>query len=484
MHFAKAMKQESTWIKTENGADAKNTSGNALLDMYGSMGAMRNRREDDITTMFDDAYKEDPLGATRCMFYLRDVRGGCGERHIFRILLKHVAQHYTEALIKNIGLIGEYGRWDDIYSLVGTPAEDAMWTAVSIQLYADIESVLNGKPCSLLAKWLKNLNCSSKNTRSMARYTAKKLGLTEKQYRQICTSLRKYIDVVEIRMANGTWDTIKYPHVPARAMMIYRNAFKRHDPERFQKYLDDVRGGQERINAATLYPYDIVEKCMFKREKNDVLEALWQNLPDYVQGDFNAVVMADVSGSMYYRPLATSIGLALYFAERNTGPYHNLFMTFSEYPSFVEVKGSTLEEKIRRINSSKWGFNTNLTRAMEEILAVARRNNCSQEDMPKALIIISDMEIDGCVGNEDRRLFYEKMSQRFEAAGYKIPNVIFWNVDSRHDTFHADSESVGVQLVSGQSASIFKNIMAGLDRTPVEAMYAVLNGPRYSRIKI
>ena len=488
MNFSEAMREESKWTKTENGADAKNTTDSALLDMFATIGSMRSRSEDEIIQKFELAFQEDPLGAMRCLFYARDIRGGLGERRVFRVLLPYVAEKHKSELDKNLRLVPEYGRFDDFYSLIGTQVEDRMWECVKKQLSLDIINMQDDEPCSLLAKWLKKADASSPNTRKLGIYTAKKLGMSVYDYKRLCVKLRRYIDVVEQRMSANEWDTINYPAVPSRAMMNYRKAFARHDQERFDEYLNKVQSGEQKINSATLYPYDIVEKILYCGEDSKVLEVQWNNLPDYVDGDVNAVVMADVSGSMECnaggRPLATSIGLAMYFAERNKGAYHNLFMTFSGNPQFVEVKGKTITQKISFISNADWGMNTDLEKALMRILDVAIENHCSQEEMPKSLIIISDMEIDACTNQNHRENFYDYVSRVYEEHGYKIPNVVFWNVDSRHDVFLADKNRKGVQLVSGQSASTFKNLIGCVDKTPVEMMYEVLNSDRYQAIQI
>lgn len=487
MNFSEVMREESKWTKTENGADAKNTTNSALLDMFATIGSMRIRSEDEIIQKFELAFQEDPLGAMRCLFYARDIRGGLGERRVFRVLLPYIAKNHPGAMHKTLKFVSEYGRWDDLYSLINTYFESDMWALIRNQLVQDRNAMEVNKPCSLLAKWLKKADASSPNTRKLGIYTAKELGMSVYDYKRLCVKLRRYIDVVEQRMSANEWDTINYPAVPSRAMMNYRKAFARHDQERFDQYLNKVQSGEQKINSATLYPYDIVEKILYGHEDSKVLEAQWDNLPDYVDGDVNAVVMADVSGSMSWyggRPLATSIGLAMYFAERNKGAYHNLFMTFSENPQFVELKGNTIFHKIKFISRADWGSNTDLEKALLKILDVAIENHCSQKEMPKSLIIISDMEIDEADGQNHRENFYDYVSRVYEEHGYKIPNVVFWNVNSRHDVFLADKNRKGVQLVSGQSASTFKNLIGCVDKTPVEMMYSVLNSERYQAIQI
>lgn len=486
MNFSEVMKEESKWTKTENGADAKNTTDSDLLDMFATIGSMRTRSENEIIKKFELAFQEDPLGAMRCLFYARDIRGGLGEKRVFRVLLPYIAEKHTEELRKNLYYIPQYGRYDDFYSLIDTKLEDAMWEKVKERLALDCIAMQGDEkePCSLLAKWLKKADASSQNTRKLGIYTAKKLGMSVYDYKRLCNRLRKHIDVVEQRMSARQWDSINYPAVPSRAMMNYRKAFARHDEERFEEYINNVSSGKEKINAATLYPYDIVEKILYSHKDSKVLEAQWDNLPNYVDGDMNAVVMADVSGSMCGRPMATSIGLAMYFAERNKGAYHNLFMTFSGNPEFVEIKGNTITQKIDFISKASWNMDTDLEAALLKILEVAIENHCSQEEMPKSLIIISDMEINRCTNQKHGENFYDYVSRIYKDNGYKIPNMVFWNVNSRHDVFLSDKDRKGVQLVSGQSASTFKNLIGCVDKTPVEMMYSVLNSERYQAIQI
>ena len=294
--------------------------------------------------------------------------------------------------------------------------------------------------------------------------------------------MRRHIGVVEGLMSAGEWEKIRYSDVPGRAMMIYRDAFMRHDKDRFGEYLNRVLEGKEDIHSSTLYPYDIVEKFLYHDEESKVLELQWRQLPNYINDEMQVIVMADVSGSMHGRPMATSIGMAIYFAERNQGAYHNLFMTFSSNPQIITLKGETLEQKIRYVEKAGWRMNTNLKAAFEKVLEIAVKNQIPQHEMPKSILVISDMEIDGC-GNRDWT-FYEQMKQKFWNYGYEIPNIVFWNVDSRHDVFHADAARVGVQLCSGQSVTAFKQIMSSVGCTPVEMMEKVINSERYECIKI
>ena len=489
MNFSEALTNESRKKYTENGAEAYNSTSNALLDLFGTIGSFRERNKNDLYVAIEEAYKEDPLFATKIIFYARDIREGCGERDTFRTAIHYLAEKHPEAIYPNIELIAEYGRWDDLYCLVGTPVEDIMWRIMCNQFQDDCINYFNGKPISLLAKWIKTPDASSKETRHLGCLTAHKLGYASiSAFKKILRALRAYLKVTEVNMTANRWGNIEYSAVPSNAMNKYRCAFYRHDADRFEKFLDKAVDGEVKINSSTLYPYDIIEKYLYRGEDSKVLEAQWNQLPNYVEEGTNAIVMADVSGSMTGRPMATSIGLAMYFAERNIGAYHNLFMTFSEKPSVVKIKGSTLSQKIVSIHNSSWGFNTNLESAFKKVLDIAIDNNVAPEEMVKSIIVISDMEIDNCTyngrGGKNSWSFYDKMRDMYAEHGYEIPNIIFWNVNARNNTFHADATRKGVQLCSGSSINTFKQIMGCIGMTPVEMMEKVINSERYSKITI
>ena len=488
MNFAEAAKNTTKFTRTENGAVALNTTGNHLLDFFGIVGSLRDADETRVTRLFGDAYKEDPLMATKIAYYGRDIREGLGERKTFRTLIRYMAEYHKEALIPNLDLIGVYGRYDDLYELIGTPVEDEMWAAMKKQFEEDVENLHADKAVSLLAKWIKTADASSAKTRELGILTAQKLGYPVYNFKRIVRALRMKIGVIESLMSQGKWDEIEYSAVPSRAMMIYREAFKRHDMDRYNAFIDKAVNGEAKINSSTLYPYDLIEKVFnigygrYYLKEDKTVEAQWRQLPNYVEPGTNALVIADTSGSMSGRPLNTALGLAIYFAERNTGAYHNMWMSFSANPHIHTIKGETLVQKLKSIDMRDWQMNTNLKAAFELVLDIAVKNNVSQDEMPKSLIVISDMEIDHC-GNREWT-FYEKMYNKFAKAGYELPNIIFWNVASRHDVFHADAKRRGVQLCSGQSTTVFKQVMDCVGMTPTEAMYKIINSERYEPIRV
>ena len=488
MNFAEAALRNAAFTRTENGAAALNTTGDARLDFFGAAGSLRTAQKERINRLFSEAWKQDPLFATKIAFYARDVRGGLGERQTFRTLLQYMAENHPEALRPNLDLIGVYGRYDDLYALIGTPLENEMWAAMKAQFEEDRRNLQAGNAVSLLAKWIRTADASSENTRRLGILTAQKLGYSVYEFKRLVRAMRKHIGIVEALMSAGRWDEIRYSAVPSRAMMIYRNAFMKHDAVRYGEFVQRAVRGEETVHSAALYPYDIVEKVMemswngCRITEDDTLEAQWRQLPSYVEPGTNALVIADTSGSMYGRPMATSVGLAVYFAERNTGPFHNLFMSFSGTSRFQMLKGETLAQKIAGINMNDWANNTNLEAAFHNVLVTAVRNHVPAKEMPKPLIVISDMEIDYC--GDRNWTFYDMMSRRFREYGYQIPNIVFWNVASRHDVFHADRNRTGVQLVSGQSAAVFRQVMQCVGFTPVEAMERIINSERYAAIEV
>lgn len=490
MNFAEAAKKTTEFTLTENGAFAYNTAAQgALLDMFGVAGALRSRSEGEIIAKFKDAFAEDALLATKLLFYAGNIRGGLGERRTFQICLNWLAQNHPEIAIKNIMNVPHFNRWDIlIKAYLGTDAEDQMWTVVEQQLRQDCHNYCEKQPISLLVKWLPSVNASSKITRQMAKIAYCKLHfLNEKEYRTVLHQLREYLNVVENLMSHGRWNEINYEAVPSKAMLRYRNAYAKKDNERFREYQQKLAKGEAKINASTLYPYDLVEKYTnhgyyAQMKEDEIVEAQWKALPNYLTKPKNILVMADVSGSMSGRPMDTSVGLAIYFAERNQGDYHNLYMTFTNRPHYVQIKEkATLAQKIRQVMTTDVGYNTNLEKAFETILATAATMNVSPENMPEALVVISDMEIDNymCWYGVD---FVDEMKKRFEAKGYQFPKLILWNVEARKDTFLTQSQDV--IMISGHSPSQFKALINCLDKSGYEVMLEVLNDPMYDCVTI
>lgn len=506
MNFAKAMENKSNWKLTENGAPARTTTGNSLIDLFAIIGAMRERPEADIISMWENAYRENPELAVRMIFYAGDIRGiGLGERRTFRILIKHLANIHPAVMRKNIENIPYYNRWDSLYELVATPCEQDMWNLVCVQWLEDYGNMTHKKPISLMAKWLASVNASSKKTCMLGHKTARELGLSEITYRRALSKLRAYLKVVEKSMSAQEWATIEYSAVPSYAMKNYSKAFARHDRDRFSSYKESLEQkiadgtiSQKDIKSATLFPYDLVRKYIdndtsdwfrsnYIGPYDTITEAQWKALPDYLDEEANVVVMADVSGSMYspnYQPISASLGLALYFAQHNKGIYHNKYMTFTDRPSFLTInENASLRDQLAQVWSEGVGYSTNLERAFMYILDTAIENNVKPEEMPKALVVVSDMEIDPFFRGKGLD-FLEEMMRRFRNAGYTMPKVLFWNVEGRNSTFHAKATNPNAVFASGYSASAFTSIVKGINKTAYEVMYDTLMDAQYDRVAI
>ena len=494
MNFANAVKTNTNTKTTENGAFAYSTTGKALLDLFAQIGALRPRSEREIADKYAAAFAVDPMLATKMLFYAGNVRGGLGERRTFRICLKWLAQNHADIVVKNAALIPHFNRWDSMFVLIGTAAEKEMWKVIADQLNSDMAAVAASKhtkkpqTISLLAKWMPTETASSADTRALARKCMTNLGLTPRAYRKVLSAPRRHLKVVETSISAQEWTAIQYSQVPSYAMKNYRSAFGKHDPDGFAAYKASLVKGEVKVNAATLFPYDLVHQYLNKGwyrtvTADDIIEAQWKALPNYVEGENNILVMADVSGSMSGRPMETSIGLATYFAQRNKGDYHNLYMTFTDQPHFIEIReGATLAETITQVMRTDVGYNTNLEAAFNEILAHAVRNRVSNKDMPKALVVISDMEIDRYV----RRYgldFVDAMRAKFARHGYILPKLILWNVEARNDTFLTKQD--GVLMVSGQAASTFRELCGNLDgKTAWDLMLETLGNKMYDCVRI
>lgn len=491
MNFANVMKKQAQTKLTENGAVAYNTLNNSLLDLFAVIGALRPQSESEIEQKFVRAFNEDKLLATKMLFYAGNIRGGLGERRTFRVCLKWLAKNYPEIVVKNMVNIPLFNRWDSLFVLENTPVESAMWEFIKVQLMSDIRAMKKNQSVSLLAKWLPSENTSSKRTVRLAQKAMSALYMTPRNYRKTLSALRKYIKVVERDMSANQWGDINYEGVPSYAMKNYRNAFAKHDAIRFSNYIASLNKGEAKINASTLFPYDLVREYVnevwiwgCRNAKLDpVVEAQWKALPNYIEGENNYVVMADISGSMEGRPIMTSIGLAIYFAERNKGDYHNTYMTFTDKPHFINIKeGATLLENVKTVANTDIGYNTNLEAAFDYILSNAIYNNVSNEDMPKALIVISDMEIDRYMSRRGLG-FVDTMKEKFNAAEYEMPKIILWNVEARQDTYL--SQNPDVIYVSGSSPSVFKSFIGALNgETAYDVMLKTLNDKMYDCVQI
>lgn len=491
-----ALENYSNYKTTENGATALKSTKSMVYDMFALGGAYRTRSDEDCILLFKNAIEENPLLGLKCLFYLRDAREGQGERRFFRVCLTWLAKNYPGTVLNNIDSISEYGRWDDLYCLVDTPIEKDMFAAVRKQINLDLES----KTPSLCAKWLKSENTSSYKSRELGNKTRKALGLSHKQYRKILSHLREKINVVERLMSANRWDLIEFDKLPSKAGFIYKNAFARRDIIK-EKYKTFITDSNTKVNAKTLYPYEVVAeaaKYRYNRSRMEETERAainkyWDNLTDYFNGaSLNALAVVDTSGSMYGQPLDVAISLGLYCADKAKGPFNNHFISFSSRPQFIKCEGIDFVDKVHRIYSYNLCENTNLEATFDLVLRTAIQNRLSQDDLPANLIIISDMEIDMARGNYSWGRSYGSsqasstettmatIRRKWEQAGYKMPHLIYWNVNARNNTIL--DENSDTTYVSGMSPVIFEQIMQ--NKTGYDLMLDKLNSKRYDAITL
>lgn len=500
--FLNGLTNATNYRYTENGALTHKSTRSALLDMFAMGAAMRKRSDEDVIVMFRNAFAENPVYALKCLFYIRDVRGGQGERRFFRTCMKDLAVQNTDAARRNLKYVPEFGRWDDLYVFVGTPLEDAAFEIMKEQLALDVQC----KTPSLLAKWLKSENTSSKASRKLAQRTREYLGMTHKQYRKTLSILRERINVLERLMSAGKWDEIEFDKIPSKAGMIYKNAFARHDLERaksekeVQTYADFAKDTTKKVNAKTLYPYECVEEALknYYSSMNNTQRLMtnkyWENLADYFNGaTFNGICVADTSGSMHGTPINVAISLALYCAEKAKGPFANHYISFASRPQLIKTDGVDFVDKVRRIYGTNLVDNTNIEAVFDLLLDTAMRNGCKQEDLPQNIIIISDMEFDECAcpGWNSRGMNFtsfntrnadtllESIAKKWDNYGYKMPHLVFWNVDCRNENIPMLGDGP-ISYVSGFSPSIFETIMSG--KTGYDLMMEKLNSERYASI--
>lgn len=499
MSFAQQLKIEANRTRTMNGAGSWRSTGDACLDLFSVAGGMRWRGEKDQIRLFERAYIESPDLAMKLLFHIRDIRGGMGERRMFRTLLAHTARIWPASARRNVQYVAEFGRWDDLLCLLDTPACTEAVSVISRQLEDDLAALArrgNGDcsaHISLLAKWLPSDNASSRRTRAMAAKLMRLLDMDARTYRKTLTRLRAAISLTERRLTANQADRINYEAVPAGAMLKYRKAFRRQDGERFGQYVRDVAACEKSMHADALFPYQILRpffgEMTFRREAEgaDVLDVLWDSMSGEV-GNANALSVIDTSGSMYWTrpgvpmvPALVSQAMGLYCAERCRGLFHNTYITFSRYPTLMTVRGDNLADKLRYLSTAPWGGNTDLMAVFDLILRTAVKARAPQEEMPSVLYIFSDMEFDRAVTDPDRTVF-EAAEEKFRAAGYRLPAVVFHNVNSWKMHAPVTAHTRGAALTSGAGVSAVKEHFSG-NVTPMSHMLRVLNAPRYACIQ-
>ena len=482
---------------TENGAVGYETTGKSLVDLNFAAASLRNETEKKIINRFIHAFYDDKVLAMKWLFFLRDIRGGLGERRTFRIIIRYLSENFPDMISNLVELMAEYGRFDDLLCLFGTPVEEKVLTVLKVQLEEDVQNMENKNPISLCAKWMPSNNTSSKDSRTMAAKLQQFLGLTAKQYRKLLVSLRAYLHVTEVYMSNNHWNEIDYTKVTSKANILYRNAFLLHDEERRKNYLEAVQNNHATIHAGVLMPHEIVTGYTQRdgwhiqvAPEDASLEALWNNLPDVVEGAENILCVVDGSGSMLCpvgsgntTALHVSNALGIYFAERLGGAYHNKYITFSSSPKYVDLSScKTLKEKLTLAFANDDCSNTNIEATFRLVLETALKNHLRQEELPQTILVISDMEFDAAMYGRNMDTLFDTIKHQFSIHGYKMPKLVFWNVNSRTNTIPVRENELGVGLVSGFSVNICNMVLSN-ELNPFTCLKKILNSDRYKKIE-
>lgn len=501
MDAIKTESADSNLVNTENGALGYANCRSAIVDFFYKISTFRQEEATKKQTAFLKALAEDKDLAYRMLFFSRDIRQGLGERQLFRDVFDTLDQKVIKALFK---LIPEYGRWDDVLDVlrndgIDEALRDEILSFVQEQFNEDLRNCADGKPISLLAKWMPSIRKVSKDKVRMAKFLAGRFGITEKEYRKALSALRAHLKVVEKQMSEGKWGEIDFEAVPSKAAKNYRGAFMKHDEARYREYLGKLEKGEAKVNAGAIFPYEIVSAYRIgygvKSKVDTLLENQWKALPLPKGLLENAIVVRDGSGSMTTNvsgqstALDVATALAVLTSEHLKGPFKDRFITFSHRPKFVDLGGChNLQQKLNMAFAEAECANTDIEATMDLVLRAVVKNGIKQKDIP-AIVIISDMEFDearGCYGwnaNLDgmsQEALFETIRKTWNAAGYNLPKIVFWNVASRTGAVPMQENDNGLVLVSGFSQNIM-DMLAG-NGTMIDIIRKKLNVARYDAI--
>lgn len=478
MKLVDALRQENT--TTENGMTTNSSSLSAVVDLFFTIGAMRGQDKQRLIANFSKAFNEDPKRAMKILFWARDVRGGAGERQIFRDIVTYLAENHDLALKPNLHLIPEFGRWDDMLVLFGTYLEkDAM---------SMIQAAI-GQGNGLCAKWMPRKGQNAEKLRNF-------MAMSPKQYRKTLVNLT---NVVETKMCAKEWDAIEFGKIPSLASARYQKAFGRNAYEAYSAYIQALQKGEAKINAGAVYPYDVLKSINMGNSK--VANEQWNALPNWMEGSNEMLLpVVDVSGSMSTPAggnknvtcMDVAISLGLYISERNKGAFENAFITFSSEPT-LEVLNGNLTERYRQLQKAEWGMSTDLQKVFRLILGQAKKHNLAQSEMPTKILILSDMEFDSAVNsrggwyNSGKSTEWNPTAQQmiramYEDAGYEMPQIVYWNIQSRGTNIPVKFDETGTALVSGFSPAIMTSLIKGEIVSPQQIMDLTILSERYAQV--
>jgi len=506
MNFDKALQEETNVAFTENGGASNLSTLDKCLDLFARCGSMRSAKEQDIIELVDRAYGQNKQLTLLILFYNCDIKEGLGERRFTQIALKYLANKDPNTLTKVASLLPTYNRWDLMYCFVGTQLQKTVFGIMKEQYVSDLDALQKDSEAniSLIGKWLKSENTESKISRKLARLTIEEFGVTERQYRKALVTLRKRIKIVEHNLVNKEYASIDYDKIPAKALMKYIKAFYRNDEAKIKAYFDSIERGEKEIKVTGIYPHDILYQATggvtcgnsyLKPRKSvpnqNYYNELWKNQKDYMKEDDLTMVVADTSASMTspisinsnVSALDVAMALGIYCSERLKGQYTNKMITFSSRPSYVTLTGEDLLSKLRCVPSIV--DNTNLVAVFKLLLDTAKSYNIDEKEFPKKLLIISDMEFDASTetryGNK-RTTVFRDIKNMFDGTGYKMPQIVFWNVNSRNTQFPITVNDEGAVLISGYSPVALKAVYESEIFTPVDVMIKAVTAPRYYQV--
>lgn len=490
----KNLEKNTHMTKTWNGANAYGLGTlPAVQELFALGGAKRFDTPDGILELFVNAFLEDKNLALKCLFYLRDIRGGQGERRFFRICFKWLCDNEPTVAMRLSELIPMYGRIDDVLvALDSTQPAVREYVCKMIKSWIDLDLVRyeNGTMLSLAAKWLPSPNASSKQTKRYASIIRRHMGMTEKEYRKCLVKLRSKLNLVETAMSEDQWEDIEFEKLPSKAAFMYRNAFLSHDEtrERFRNFLAPKADGESKVKGTSLNPADIVHAVLGSSyEEGDLWQGYWDALPDYFNGAVdNIMPVVDTSGSMTYNPnnhtitpLDAAIGLGLYCAEKNSGEWKDRVMTFSERPTFFDLSSiKTSVDKMRKIRRNTIVSNTNLEAVFDLILETYLVSPDEDCELPEKIIIISDEQID-VMTEKPCETAMESVRRKWDIVGVEMPHLIYWNVNAMNN---AILEKGDITFISGYNPNIFKQILSGA--TGLQLMLEAIDTKRYAPVHI
>lgn len=454
MELIDVFKQANTKVYTENNDTAYSTTFNANLDFFGLAGASRYNQKQ-VLELFERAFDEDKVLAMMNLLYLRDIRYGLGERDSFRTCFKWLCIHYPHYAKILLRYIPSYGRWDDCLVALHTPVENIAVQKIYVQLIRDLDSKEND--VSLVSKWLPSINASSEKTRNQAKYLCKKMQMSYADYRKTLSKLRNG-RIIENNLREKDYSFV-YAKVCGGAMHKYRQAFIKNDFERYESYLSSVKRGESQIHSNTLYPYQIIKEFEYgmSEAEKDAMQIKWDNYPK-IETDKNTIVVRDGSGSMTWpdnKPYDIATSLSILFSEQLKGQFKNKFITFSSNPKLVELQGN-LYDKLMQVRQYRDMSNTNIEKVYDLILEAVSKVDYNKENQIDRIVIISDMEFDcGVCGIPT----FETFEKKFNALGYSLPEIVYWNVNARSVHFAAMAKNPKIRFVSGSSANVLQNIL-------------------------